>query len=70
MTSTTKQENTRISDKLAVDAIELQTLLSCGRHTAEKIGMKAEARIKIGKRVLWNVGRLRDYLDSISDGDK
>ncbi len=68
MISTMRQDETRACDKLAVDAAELQALLGCGRHTAEKIGMEAKAKIQIGKRVLWNVGRLRDYLDSISVG--
>ena len=68
MIETTKQEDARICDKLAVDAAELQMLLGCGRHTAEKIGMEAEAKIQIGKRVLWNVNRLKGYLDKISVG--
>ena len=68
MTGNSGNDETRACEKIAVDARELQALLSCGRKTAEEIGMKAEARIKVGKRVLWNVSKLRLYLDAISTG--
>ena len=68
MIAATKKEETRVCDKLAVDTSELQVLLSCGRHTAEKIGIEAKARIQIGKRVLWNVEKLKSYLNVNSAG--
>ena len=51
---------------VAVDMQGLQAMLNCGRKTATDIGTKAGARIQIGRRVLWNVGKVQKYLDSIS----
>ena len=56
-----------ISGKQAVDTAELQSLLSCGRKTAVEIGDNAGAKIKIGRRVLWNVSKVQQYLDNISE---
>ena len=53
--------------RLAVDTKELQSLLCCGRDTAVKIGIEAKSRLQIGKRVLWNVKKVQDYLDNISE---
>jgi len=33
--------------------------------TAVKIGEAAGAKIQIGKRVLWNIGKVKKYLDAI-----
>ena len=54
---------------LAVDTSTLQKQMCCGYRTAVKIGMNANARIQIGKRVLWNVAKVQAYLDSISEGE-
>lgn len=58
-------ENT---NRLAVPTKELQSMMCCGRDTALKIGMSAKARIKVGKRVLWNVAKIQEYLNQISEG--
>ena len=58
-----------VSNKLAVDTNELRSMLCCGRDTAVRIGTEAKARLQIGKRVLWNVRRVQDYLDTISMGE-
>lgn len=55
--------------KMSVGTKELQSMLTCGRDTAVKIGMKAQARIQIGKRVLWNVEKVQEYLNQISQGN-
>lgn len=55
------------SIKIAVPTKELQSMLCCGRDTATKIGTEAKARIKIGKRVLWNVSKIQEYLNQISE---
>ena len=41
-------------------------MLNCGRSTAEKIANDAGARVKIGKRVLWNVKKIDEHLEKIS----
>ena len=52
---------------LTVDTPRLMELLQCGRATAVQIGNEAEAKITIGRRVLWNISKIREYLDEISE---
>lgn len=52
--------------KLLVNTEELQAMLSCGRGTALKIGDLSEARVEIGRRVLWNVRKVQEHLDDIA----
>lgn len=61
-----KQIDTASADSpLLVDTKALQGLTGCGRDCATRIGMEAEARVKIGRRVLWNVEKVRAYLNQI-----
>ncbi|MBQ4598389.1 MAG: hypothetical protein IJB19_00580 [Clostridia bacterium] len=66
MNATTRNNTMNITDKIAVTTEELAALLSCGRKTAIQIGRDAEACIQYGKRVLWNVSRVKTHLDAIS----
>ena len=52
--------------KIAVDTKELASMLSCGEATAKKCGIECGARVQIGKRVLWNVKVVQEYLDSLA----
>lgn len=52
---------------IAVDIEKLSSILSCGHATARKIGEQAEARIYIGRRVLYSVSKIQKYLDAISE---
>ena len=52
---------------IAVDIEGLSSMLSCGHATARKIGEQAQARIVIGRRVLYLVDKVRKYLESIAD---
>jgi hypothetical protein len=52
--------------RLLVDTAGLQQITDCGREAATKIGMAAGARVKVGRRVLWNVEKVREYLKGIS----
>lgn len=56
----------REAERLAVTTEELQALLGCGRKTCVEIGEEAGARVQWGKRVLWNVNKVKVYLDLIS----
>ena len=49
---------------ISVDTNGLQTILGCGRSTAIQIGTEACARILIGKRVLWNIEKIQQYLNN------
>lgn len=52
--------------RLLVTTEALQVLTDCGRDAATKIGTEAGARVKVGKRVLWNVEKIRKYLETVS----
>ena len=63
----TSQSNTIPPDrKIAITTNELQAMLSCGRYSAVQIGDAAQARIQIGKRILWNVEKIKKYVGYIS----
>lgn len=53
--------------KLAVKTSTLMELLDCGRPAAIRIGSAANAKIIIGRKILWNVSAVRKYLDNISE---
>lgn len=63
----TKRFDIENNKKLSVNTDELQAILGCGRKSAVQIGEAAEAKIRIGKRVFWNVGKIKQYLDDISE---
>lgn len=65
MNPKTKYEVSKKS--LCVDTSGLQEMTQSGRKTAVEIGMQAGARIQIGRRVLWNVEKIRKYLEYISE---
>ena len=55
------------NQQIAVDIERLSAMLSCGRATARKVGEQAEARICIGRRVLYSVDKVRLYLCNLSE---
>lgn len=64
MNRTTKSDS-NINNRITVNTKTLMGMLDCGRASAVRIGIDADARIQIGKRVLWNVAKVRSYLDSV-----
>ena len=62
-----KTFNRNDPEVIAVDIEKLSAILSCGCATARKIGEQAEARIFIGRRVLYSVNKVQKYLDSIAE---
>ena len=62
-----KTFNRNDPDVIAVDIEKLSAILSCGCATARKIGEQAEARIFIGRRVLYSVNKVQKYWDSIPE---
>ncbi len=54
--------------QLTVDTVGLQKILCCGRPMAVQIGENAKARVSVGRRVLWNVKKIQEYIGSISEG--
>lgn len=61
MNSTRKVNST--GDRLCLTTPELQNRLGCGRQAALEIGNQAEAKIQVGRRILWNVQKIQDYLN-------
>lgn len=53
-------------DKLLVDTYDLKLMLGCGRATAVSIGVAAGAKIRINRRVLWNMELVKEYINSIA----
>lgn len=52
---------------VAVDTLKLMQITDSGRATATAIGRAAEAQIRIGRKVLWNVAKVQRYLDAVSE---
>lgn len=64
----TEAKRVEISENnLTTDTPGLQAMLCAGRKTAVEIGMAAEAKITVGRRVFWNVAKIQKYLDCISE---
>jgi len=55
-------------NKLTVDIIGLQGMLSVGRATAIEIATAAGAIIQVGRRKLYNVKKVEEYLQTITRG--
>lgn len=56
----------KAENRLTVDIEGLMAMLSCGEVTAKKIADYAEARVIIGRRVLYNVDKIKKYLDAMA----
>ena len=61
-----KTKRIETDNHIAVDIIKLQAMLGVGKNTADDIGRKANAIIKVGRRKLYNVRRIQEYVDSIT----
>ena len=48
----------------------LMARLNSGRKTAENVAAAAGAKIKIGRRTLYHVGKIEAYLDQLADEQK
>ena len=51
---------------ITVDITKLAAMLSCGEDTARKIAECAEARVPIGRRVLYSVAKVEKYIEAIA----
>lgn len=57
------------TERLTVNRNELAEILGMGKDTADKIGERAGAVIRIGRLKRYNLQKVRAYLDSISTDD-
>ena len=55
------------STLLTVNTSTLMKMLNCGKPTAVKLGTAAGAKIVIGRKILWKVNIIRQYLNSIAE---
>ena len=55
---------------ITIGLSELMARLNTGRPTAERIAVAAGAKIKIGKRTLYHVGKIESYLEQLADQQK
>lgn len=62
-----KTQEFEIKEKIAVDINGLTSMLSIGRNSAYEIGKAAGAVIKVSRRTLFNVSKIKAYMDSISE---
>lgn len=63
-----KKANTMESgSKITVSTENLAKMLDCGRATAVKIGMAAGARVQVGKRVLFKMDKIEEYLNKLAE---
>ena len=53
--------------KITVDINGLQNMLSVGKNTAYKIGEEAGAVVRLGKRKLYIVSKIEDYINQKSE---
>ena len=65
MTKTSVIETT---NKISVDIKGLQGMCGVGRKTAAKIGEDAGAVIRIGRRKLYNVQKVQEYMNALARG--
>ena len=49
--------------KLLVTTKMLMEVLSAGRTTAEVLGEKAEAKVRVGTRIFWYLPKIQKYLE-------
>ena len=63
----TKERKAETGEVLTVGLPELMARLNSGRKTAEQVAAAAGAKIKIGRRTLYHVGKIETYLDKLAD---
>ena len=62
-----KTKERPISQPITVNIDKVSAMLSCGHATARKIGEQAGAKIIIGRRVLYSVEKVKNYLSYLEE---
>lgn len=50
-----------------MDTEELRVYTSLGRNNAMKLGEEIGAKVKVGKRVLWDKKKIDQYFDKLTE---
>lgn len=63
------KRKTRIvnGQRLCLTREELSAYLGCGQATADRVSREAEARIRVGRRILILTEKVEDYLRSSAE---
>lgn len=65
-----KVKKREVETRICVDTTTLAGMLGCGILTANRIGREAGARVQVGRRVLYRVAAVEEYLEKKSrEGD-
>ena len=62
-----KKKERPTSQPITVNIDKLSAMLSYGHATARKIGEQAGAKIVIGRRVLYSVEKVKNYLSYLEE---
>ena len=52
-------------EKIYISVNEMMQMFSIGRSTALKLGIDSNAKIKLGRRTLYNVEKVKGYMSSL-----
>lgn len=58
--------NTVAGESRLMDTEELRAYTNLGRNNAMKLGEEIGAKVKIGKRVLWDRVKIDQYFDALT----
>ena len=64
------KEKINVNQKITVNIDELKEMLSVGKNTASQIGEDAQAVVRIGRRKLYNVEKIKKYMEDQSNERK
>ena len=56
-----------LNQQILVNTSDFMRMLSLGRPSATKLGEEAGAKVYFGRKVMWNVERVREYIGSMTD---
>ena len=58
-----------ISENRLMDTEELRAYTNLGRNNAMKLGEEIGAKVKIGKRVLWDRKKIDQYINDLTGAE-
>lgn len=58
--------NTVTGESRLMDTDELRAYINLGRNNAVKLGEKIGAKVKVGRRVLWDKAKIDQYLNELT----
>ena len=65
----TRATGTVCAESRLMDTEELRAYTNLGRNNAMKLGEEIGAKVKIGKRVLWDRSKIDQYLDELTGAE-